>query len=70
VLVSAVVPKGTMLVVYKPQDEIRATYLYSPYVPAVLHPYPLGATPSLTILSRYATALVRSGGIATLTIGA
>jgi len=30
----------------------------------------LGYTPSRTILTRYATALVRSGGIATLTIGA
>jgi hypothetical protein len=70
VLTSAVVPQGTMLLVYKPAEELKAVYFYSPYVPAVLHPYPLGFTPSLTILSRYATALVRSNGIATLTIGA
>jgi len=70
VLTSAVVPQGTMLMVYKPAEELKAVYFYSPYVPAVLHPYPLGFTPSLTILSRYATALVRSNGIATLTIGA
>jgi hypothetical protein len=70
VLTSAVVPQGTMLMVYKPVEELKAVYFYSPYVPAVLHPYPLGYTPSLTILSRYATALVRSNGIATLTIGA
>ena len=70
VLTSAVVNKGTMLMVYKPVEELKAIYFYSPYVPAVLHPYPLGYTPSLTILSRYATALVRSGGIATLSIGA
>jgi len=69
VLTSAVVPQGTMLMVYKPVEELKAIYFYSPYVPAVLHPYPLGYTPSLTILSRYATALVRSAGIATLTIG-
>jgi hypothetical protein len=68
VLTSAVVPQGTMLIVYKPAEELKAVYFYSPYVPAVLHPYPLGYTPSLTILSRYATALVRSNGIATLTI--
>jgi len=70
VLTSAVVNQGTMLMVYKPVEELKAVYFYSPYVPAVLHPYPLGYTPSLTILSRYATALVRAGGIATLTIGA
>jgi len=70
ILTSAVVTQGTMLMVYKPVEELKAIYFYSPYVPAVLHPYPLGYTPSLTILSRYATALVRSAGIATLTIGA
>jgi hypothetical protein len=70
ILTSAVVPQGTMLMVFKPMEELKAIYFYSPYVPAVLHPYPLGFTPSLTILSRYATALVRSNGIATLTIGA
>lgn len=68
ILTSAVVPQGTMLMVYKPDDEIRSIFFYSPYVPAVLHPYPLGFTPSLTILSRYATALVRSNGISALTI--
>jgi len=70
VLTSAVVPEGTMLMVYKPVEELKSVYLYCPYVPAVLHPYPLGYTPSLTILSRYATSLVRSNGIAALTIGA
>ena len=69
VLTSAVVTQGTMLMVYKPVEELKAIYFYSPYVPAVLHPYPLGYTPSLTILSRYATALVRAAGIATLKIG-
>jgi len=70
VLTSAVVTQGTMVMVYKPAEELKCVYLYCPYVPAVLHPYPLGYTPSLTILSRYATSLVRSNGIATCTIGA
>lgn len=68
VLTSAVVPQGTMLTVYKPVEELKTVYLYCPYVPAVLHPYPLGAKPSLTILSRYATSLVRPNGIAALNI--
>jgi len=70
ILTSSVVTQGTMLMVYKPVEELKSIFFYSPYVPAILHPYPLTATPSLTILSRYATALVRSAGIATLTIGA
>jgi len=70
VLTSGVVTQGTMVVVFKPVEELKCVYLYCPYVPAVLHPYPLGYTPSLTILSRYATSLVRSNGIAALTIGA
>jgi hypothetical protein len=70
VLTSSVVTQGTLLMVYKPVEELKAIYFYAPYVPAVLHPYPLGFTPSLTILSRYATALVRSNGIAACTIGA
>jgi len=70
VLTSAVVTQGTMILVYKPAEELKSVFFYSPYVPAVLHPFPLGYTPALTILSRYASALVRSNGIATLTIGA
>ena len=70
VLTSAVVPQGTMLVLYKPAEELKVVYYYCPYVPAVLHPYPLGYTPSLTILSRYATSLVRVAGVAALTITA
>jgi len=69
ILTSAIVPQGTMVIVYKPAEELKSVYFYAPYVPAVLHPYPLTYTPTLTILSRYATALVRAAGIATLTIG-
>jgi len=70
ILTSAIVPQGTMVIIYKPAEELKSVYFYAPYVPAVLHPYPLTYTPTLTILSRYATALVRSAGIATLSIGA
>jgi len=70
VLTSSIVPQGEMIILFKPVEEIKCVYLYCPYVPAVLHPYPLGYTPSLTLLTRYATALVRANGIATLTINA
>lgn len=68
ILTSAIVPQGTMVMIYKPAEELKSVYFYAPYVPAVLHPYPLSFTPTLTILSRYATALVRSAGIASLSI--
>lgn len=68
ILTSSEVTQGTMVILYVPAEAIKAIYFYAPYVPAILHPYPLGHTPSLTVLSRYATALVRSLGIATLNI--
>ena len=70
ILTSAIVPQGSMVTVLKSASDLECVYLYAPYVPAVLSPYPLGATPSLTILSRYATALVRSNGIAVCSITA
>lgn len=68
ILTSAIVPEGTMIMTYKPSEELKVVFYYAPYVPAVLHPYPLGPIPSLTILTRYATALVRPAGIAVLTV--
>lgn len=68
ILVSPVVPQGKNIVIYKPVEEIRAVYIFAPYVPAVLTPYPLGNVPSLTVLSRYGAQLVRPNGIAILNI--
>jgi hypothetical protein len=68
VLVSSVVPKGKILTMYRPTEEIRAVYIFAPYVPAVLSPYPLGPIPSLTVLSRYGTQLIRPQGISVLNI--
>jgi hypothetical protein len=63
VVVSPVVPQGQMLMTYKPDVELKAVFLYAPYVPAVIMPYPLQNKPAMTILSRYATALVRPNGL-------
>ncbi len=70
ILISSVVPQGKVLTMYKPVEEIRAVYIFAPYVPAVLTPYPLGNIPSLTVLSRYGTQLIRPQGISLLNIGA
>lgn len=68
VLVSSIVPRNKMLMVYKSPDEQRAVYVYSPYVPTLLTPYPLGPIPSLTVMSRYGTKSLRPEGIALLNI--
>jgi hypothetical protein len=68
ILVSNVVPQGKALLLYKPTEELRAVYIFAPYVPAVLTPYPLGNIPSLTVLSRYGTQLIRPEGVAELRI--
>jgi hypothetical protein len=70
ILVSNVVPQGKSLLIYKPNDEVRSTFIFAPYVPAVLTPYPLGNKPSLTVLSRYGSQLIRPNGIAVLNITA
>ena len=63
ILVSPLVPQGQMLVTFKPDVEIKSVFLYSPYVPAVLSPYPMINKPSMTLLSRYATSPVRPNGL-------
>jgi len=70
ILVSNVVPQGKSLMIYKPNEEIRSVFIFAPYVPAVLTPYPLGNIPSLTVLSRYGSHLIRPNGIAVLNISA
>ncbi len=68
VLVSTIVPAGKMIINYTPQEEQEAIYVYAPYRPAVLMPYPLGATPTLTVMSRYADAVIRPKGVCVLDI--
>jgi hypothetical protein len=67
-LVSNVVPEGKVLNVYKPVEELKAVYIFAPYIPCVLTPYPLGNKPSLSVLSRYGTQLVRANGISLLNV--
>jgi len=61
-----VVPQGKSLCIYRPTEEMKASFIFAPYVPAVLTPYPLGNTPSLTVLSRYGTQLIRPQAISVL----
>jgi hypothetical protein len=68
VLESAVVTPGKMLVKYRSDDLARAAFIFAPYVPALLMPYPLGNNPSLTVMSRYGTESIRPRAISVLNI--
>ena len=68
VLSSNIVPAGTMIVKYRSEELQRAAYVYAPYVPALLSPYPLGANPSMSILSRYSTKSIRPLALGTIAI--
>ena len=68
ILISSIVPKGKVLMKYRSDDMQRASYVYAPYVPAVLSPFPIGANPSLTVLTRYAKRLIRPESLALLYI--
>ena len=68
ILVSSIVPQGKVITKYRSDDLARAAYVYAPYVPALLTPYPLGPIPSLTIMSRYSTKVIRNLAIAVLNI--
>jgi len=65
---SPIVPQGKMMLLHKPTDILSAIYVFAPYQPAVMSPYPLGNTPSLTVLSRNAQLFYRPMGAALLNI--
>lgn len=65
-LTSPSVPKGKILILMKEPDETKTTYLFAPYLPGMLTPYPLGNVPSITMYSLNGSLLVRSKGIAVL----
>lgn len=68
VLVSSIVPANSILMKYRSDDITRAAYIYAPYVPALLIPYPLGPNPTLSIMSRYATKVIRPEALGVVTI--
>ncbi|MDW7973514.1 MAG: hypothetical protein RMI01_10000, partial [Thermodesulfovibrio sp.] len=66
VLVSPIVPQGKILMTYKPDLEAKVVYYYCPYIPAIIHPYPLSNVPTISFLTRYAVAPIRPLGLARL----
>lgn len=68
VLTSSIVPRGKMLLKYRAAEMQRASYVYAPYQPAVLSPFPMGNNPSMTIMTRYAKKMIRPESLALLNI--
>lgn len=67
-LISQNVPKGKMPMLLKPSEDIKAVWIYAPYIPATVSPYPLGGVPSMTVQSRYTQKVLRPQGLALLNI--
>jgi len=65
---SPIVTQGKMVLMHKPTEALSSIYVFAPYQPAIMSPYPLGATPSLTIISRNAKKFYRPLGTALLNI--
>lgn len=68
VLSSPVVPKGRMLVMLKPDNPDNAVFVFAPYRPLTITPWPLGKKPAMTFLSRYASRFIRREGVGLLKI--
>jgi len=62
VLSSPIVPAGTVIIGSKPSQDSFANYMYCPYAPLVLAPYPLGVRPAMTVTSRFARKMLRPEG--------
>jgi len=68
VLSSPVVPQGKMLVVLKPENPDHAVFVFAPYRPLTITPFPLGRKPVMTFLSRYAAKFIRHEGVGIIEI--
>lgn len=67
-LSTPLMPQGKVLVLIKPSDEANAIFVYAPYKPLVVSPWPLGRKPSMSFISRFATRFIRREGVGILRI--
>jgi hypothetical protein len=68
VLSSPVVPQGKMVTLLKPENPDHAVFVFAPYRPLTITPYPLGRKPSMSFLSRYAAKFIRHEGAGIINI--
>ena len=62
VISTPLMPQGYMLLASKPTDLTLANYIFSPYVPLSVSPYPLGQIPAMSFTSRFANEMIRPEG--------
>jgi hypothetical protein len=62
VLCSPLLPHGFMLLGAKPSDITLANYIFAPYLPMTISPYPATARPAITFTTRFANEIVRPEG--------
>jgi len=68
ILSSPIIPQGYMPVLLQPDNPDNAVFVFAPYRPLTITPWPLGRKPSMSFLSRYAARFVRREGVGMLRI--
>ena len=68
VISTPLMPSGYMLLASKPSDVTLANYIFAPYVPITVSPYPLGQRPTATFTTRFAHQMIRPEGFGLIRI--
>ena len=68
VISTPLMPSGYMLLASKPTDVTLANYVFSPYVPLTISPYPLAQIPAMTFTTRFANKMIRPEGFGLIRI--
>jgi len=62
IISTPLMPSGYILLASKPADTTLANYIFAPYVPMTISPYPLGQIPAMTFTTRFANVMIRPEG--------
>ena len=66
IISTPLMPQGYMLMASKPTDVTLANYIFAPYVPITISPYPLGQRPAMTFTTRFGYEMIRPEGVGQL----
>jgi len=66
VLSSTEAKQGKLLVVLRTNNPEEAVWLFAPYRPLTITPFPIGRKPSMSFISRYASQAIRNEGLGVL----
>jgi len=68
ILSSPIIPQGHMPVLLQPDNPDSAVFVFAPYRPLTITPWPLGRKPSMSFISRYACRFIRREGVGVVRI--